>query len=50
MSVYCTSCYFCYELEPYEDLECTHGNAVPENGAPEEIGGEPHDCPFFVTK
>ena len=50
--VRCTDCWFMFyhnEIN-YEDMDCSHGNAMPENGAPEIIDSEEHDCPYFEPK
>ena len=47
---YCTDCYFMFyhDEENFEDMDCSHGNAIPENGSPEIINGcDPNNCPFF---
>lgn len=48
---YCTDCYFMFyhDEENYEDMDCSHGNATPEAGAPREISSEGHNCPFFLN-
>ena len=51
--VYCTDCYymFYHDEERFEDMDCSNGNAVPWNGAPEIVNGsEPHNCPFFKKR
>lgn len=50
--VRCTDCWFMFYHDEinYEDMDCSHGNAVPENGAPEIIDCEEHDCPYFEPK
>lgn len=51
--VYCTDCYymFYHDEERFEDMDCSNGNAMPWNGAPEIVNGsEPHNCPFFEPK
>lgn len=48
---YCTDCYFMYWIDETEDeMNCCNGNAVPENGAPELIISEPHNCPYYSPK
>ena len=46
---YCTDCYFMFyhDEEKCEGMDCSHGNATPEAGAPEVICSEGHNCPFF---
>lgn len=46
---YCNDCYFMYYVdEETGEMACSNGNAIPENdGVPEAIVGEPHDCPFY---
>lgn len=46
MTVNCLDCWFCVEVFN-EDFECTHGNAIPDNGAPCAIGVGEHNCPYF---
>ena len=50
--LYCTDCYFMFYHDPerFEDMDCSNGNAVPWNGAPEIISSEPHTCPFFEKR
>lgn len=50
--LYCNDCYYMYwhDDTTLNDMDCCHGNAIPENGAPELIVGEPHNCPFFETR
>ena len=49
--VSCHNCYFLVYLDDdFQDMECVHGNAVPENGAPLEINGsDEHECPFWES-
>ena len=49
---YCTDCYFMFWIdeETKEEMDCCNGNAMPENGAPEIICSEPHNCPYFKSK
>ena len=37
--VRCTDCWFMFYHDEinYEDMDCSHGNAIPENGAPKII-------------
>ena len=50
--VYCTDCYFMFWIddETKEEMDCCNGNAMPENGAPEIIDSEEHNCPYFEPK
>ena len=45
--LFCTDCYFSYMRSSDKDLDCCHPHAMPENGAPEGICSEPHNCPFY---
>ena len=46
MTVHCLDCWYCVEVFD-DDFECTHGNAIPDNGAPCAIAVGEHNCPYF---
>lgn len=47
----CSDCYFMYWIDEEKDeMNCSHGHAIPENGAPEVIDYEPNDCPFYEPR
>ena len=50
--VRCTNCWFMFYHDEinYGGMDCNHGNAMPENGAPEIIDDEEHNCPYFEPK
>lgn len=47
----CVDCeYMFFVDEELGEMDCSHGNATVENGAPEMIVSDFHDCPFFEEK
>lgn len=49
---YCSDCeyVFYHDEENLEDMDCGNVYALPENGAPEMISCELHNCPFYEKK
>ena len=49
---YCSDCeyVFYHNEETWEDMDCGNVYAIPENGAPEIISCELHNCPFYKKK
>lgn len=50
--VYCTDCaYMCWiDPDTMEEMDCWNHAALPENGAPEMICSEPHNCPYYEPR
>lgn len=50
--VYCTDCAHMYWIDPdtMEEMDCWNHAALPENGAPEIISSEPHNCPYYEAR
>lgn len=50
--VYCTDCAHMYWIDPdtMEEMDCWNHAALPENGAPEIISSEPHNCPYYEPR
>lgn len=49
--LYCGDCHHMFFVDDDTlEMDCYHGNAMPENGAPEIICSDPHNCPFFEER
>ena len=50
--LYCGDCEHMVWHDPttLEEMDCVNYAASPENGAPELIVSEPHNCPFFEKR
>ena len=49
---YCTDCkyVFYHDMINFEDMDCNNPYALPENGAPERISSELHNCPYYEER
>lgn len=50
--LYCTDCrhMFWVDSDTMEEMDCWNHAALPENGAPEIISSEPHNCPYWEPR
>ena len=47
----CSTCeYMVYQDNDGEEMDCIHGHATPDNGAPEMISSDSNECPFYETR